>query len=472
MNILKEKNFAISVIMPVYNTEKYLREAMESIIGQTIGFEENVQVILINDASSDQSDLQCRKIKERYPENVEYISLSRNSGPSFCRNMGIELATGEYVVFTDSDDKWSANAFQRAVQLLKCESDKIDLVSVNLEYFDAYQKPHILNMENAIDIIVDINLDYKKIRTTVPCFIKSEVAKEYRFNEGQMFKEDTSYINKVILRQQRFGMLADDVKYYYRSRTDRTSLVQGWSGDKRYYLEAPRQLYDALYTESLKICGKFVPMMQFVIAYDSVIRFAEPITGLSDEELEQYYDILFHNIQCVDDKMFLEVNCIEVEIKKLLIAYKHNKELEDVCIYYKKKEIQYKEQEIRQQKNRCNCQIMKQFLQIKQDGTTIKDYFEKNRYYEVAIYGFSDLGELLYQELRDSQITVAYIIDRNAGHISADIPILHPGGKLKEVDVIVVTAVYDYVEIREKLCIGNNIPVISLEHVFRALMGR
>ena len=240
MNILKEKNFAISVIMPVYNTEKYLREAMESIIGQTIGFEENVQVILINDASSDQSDLQCRKIKERYPENVEYISLSRNSGPSFCRNMGIELATGEYVVFTDSDDKWSANAFQRAVQLLKCESDKIDLVSVNLEYFDAYQKPHILNMENAIDIIVDINLDYKKIRTTVPCFIKSEVAKEYRFNEGQMFKEDTSYINKVILRQQRFGMLADDVKYYYRSRTDRTSLVQGWSGDKRYYLESKK----------------------------------------------------------------------------------------------------------------------------------------------------------------------------------------------------------------------------------------
>ena len=67
------RNFKFSVIMPIYDVEEFLDEAIQSIINQTIGFKDNVQLILINDGSPDQSDVICKKYKELYPDNVLYI---------------------------------------------------------------------------------------------------------------------------------------------------------------------------------------------------------------------------------------------------------------------------------------------------------------------------------------------------------------------------------------------------------------
>lgn len=460
-----KNKFIISVIMPIYNTEKYLEEAVESVINQTISFEENIQLILVNDASSDHSDLLCNQYKDQYPNNVEYISLCENKGPSFCRNMGLDLASGRYVVFTDSDDKWSANAFERAVDFLEQNRSIIDLAAVNLEYFDALQAPHILNIDNLSDIIIDANQDYNKIRTTPHCFVKIEVAKQYKFNEKLFFREDTAYINSIILRQQRYGKLASDVTYYYRRRKDGTSIVQMLSKDKRYYLDAPKRLYDILYTESMKNYREFVPMMQFVIAYDTVVRFTEPINNLSDEELENYYEILYNNIQNVEDKFLLEVNYSDIETKKLLIAYKHNRELARFLISDKKKDKQLNEQWIRLQKTRCNYQMIKKMLQLRQQGKLLKNYFTENESYKIAIYGFADIGKLLYEELKNTEISIEYLIDRRADRISAEIPVVFPEEELKEVDLIVVTSVFYYAEIKEMLSKKTSIPVVSIEEV-------
>lgn len=457
--------FLMSVVIPVYNTEKYLEEAVESVINQTIGFEENIQLILVNDASSDHSGLLCNQYKNQYPDNVEYISLCENKGPSFCRNKGLDLVSGRYVVFTDSDDKWSANAFERAVDFLEQNRSIIDLAAVNLEYFDALQEPYILNIDNISDIIINTNQDYSKIRTTPHCFIKSEVAKQYKFDEKLFFREDTAYINSIILRRQRYGMLASDVIYYYRRRKDGTSIVQMLTKDKRYYLDAPKRLYDILYAESMKNYGELVSMIQFIIAYDTVMRFSGPVDNLLDEERERYYEILYNNIQHVDDKFLLEVNYSDIETKKLLIAYKHNKELARFIIGDKKKDKQLDDQWIRLQRIRCNYQIIKKMLQFRQQGKLLKNYFTENESYKIAIYGFADIGKLLYEELKNTEISVEYLIDRRADRISAEIPVVFPEEELKEVDFIVVTSPYYYADIKEMLSKKTSIPVASIEEV-------
>ena len=125
--------FKISVIIPVYKVEKYLEETILSVVNQTIGFE-NIQMILVNDGSPDNSEEICLKYKEMYPENVVYIK-QENSGVSAARNNGLKRATGEYINFLDSDDKYSENAFKVGYNMLK--EHNLDIVRFRIMFFDA-----------------------------------------------------------------------------------------------------------------------------------------------------------------------------------------------------------------------------------------------------------------------------------------------------------------------------------------------
>lgn len=106
-----------------------------------------------------------------------------------------------------------------------------------------------------------------------------------------------------------------------------------------------------------------------------------------------------------------------------------------------------------------------QWLHVRQEGKTLVEYFEKQGYKTVAIYGMKELGERLYDELQGSGITVEYIIDKNADQIYADVDVVTPDEELKPVDVIVVTAIYYFDEIEEMLSEKVDYPVISLEDI-------
>ena len=89
-----------SVIVPVYNAEKTLRRCVESIV---LGQERNIEVILVEDCSKDHSWELCLELAQEFP-NVTAVQNERNSGVSFTRNRGLELAQGDYILFVDSDD--------------------------------------------------------------------------------------------------------------------------------------------------------------------------------------------------------------------------------------------------------------------------------------------------------------------------------------------------------------------------------
>ena len=96
------KTYKVSVVTAVYNVEDYLEEMVESIIAQTIGFE-NIQLILVDDGSEDDSWAICERYMKQYPDNVVAIH-KENGGVSSTRNEGLKHVRGEYVNFTDSDD--------------------------------------------------------------------------------------------------------------------------------------------------------------------------------------------------------------------------------------------------------------------------------------------------------------------------------------------------------------------------------
>ena len=109
--------------------------------------------------------------------------------------------------------------------------------------------------------------------------------------------------------------------------------------------------------------------------------------------------------------------------------------------------------------------LLIQWLTLKQSNNSLENYFKARNFSKVAIYGMKELGQRLYEELRNSDIEVKYIIDKNADELYAEVDIVSPDGELDEVDVIVITAIHYYDEIKEVLASKVNCPIISLEEV-------
>lgn len=115
------KNPLISVVIPVYNTDPYLEKCLESVVNQTY---QNLQVIIINDGSTDNSAEICQKFSEK-DDRIEFIN-KQNEGVSIARNIGIEKSKGEWIYFLDSDDFLDLNAFEYLINIAK--SSKTDVI--------------------------------------------------------------------------------------------------------------------------------------------------------------------------------------------------------------------------------------------------------------------------------------------------------------------------------------------------------
>lgn len=113
----------ISVILPCYNKEKEIRECIESLLKQTLPLS-MLEFIFVDDASSDETCKIIREYEKIYPENILLVECEKNGHPGAARNIGLQYATGEYIVFVDSDDKVSENMIQKLyekIALYQCD---------------------------------------------------------------------------------------------------------------------------------------------------------------------------------------------------------------------------------------------------------------------------------------------------------------------------------------------------------------
>lgn len=116
----------ISVIVPVYNTEKFLPKCLDSLVSQTY---DDLEIILVDDCSSDNSLDILMSYQEKYPNKVKVISNKNNSGAATSRNNGLSIATGEYIGFVDSDDYVSRKMYEELLEA--CEETNSHLARTN-----------------------------------------------------------------------------------------------------------------------------------------------------------------------------------------------------------------------------------------------------------------------------------------------------------------------------------------------------
>lgn len=109
--------------------------------------------------------------------------------------------------------------------------------------------------------------------------------------------------------------------------------------------------------------------------------------------------------------------------------------------------------------------LLNRWLQIKQEGVSLVDYFHENEYKTIAVYGMGELGRRLCEELKGTDIQVKYAIDKNVNEIYSEVKLIGIEDFFEETDVIVVSAVFAFEEIKENLRVKTDIPIVSLEDV-------
>lgn len=221
---------AISVIVPVYNVEKYLNRCVDSILAQTFA---DFELILVDDGSPDQSGAIC----DEYTEKDSRIKVVHkgNGGASSARNTGLDIARGQYIVFVDSDDWVQREMLYSMIRLM--EVYNADIVEMGFyivrETIDELNK----NTEEEIvalnglkaaeslyeDTFFGINLLWGKLYS-------SSLFHELRFPEGRVC-EDISVVYKLFLKSKAIISSSKKVYYYYQSGE---SVMRGSFKAQRY----------------------------------------------------------------------------------------------------------------------------------------------------------------------------------------------------------------------------------------------
>ena len=110
--------------------------------------------------------------------------------------------------------------------------------------------------------------------------------------------------------------------------------------------------------------------------------------------------------------------------------------------------------------------MLNQWLLLKQEGKSLEKYFAENGYKTIAIYGMGEMGNRLYDELKNSSVVeIKYAIDKNAAGTYSELEVFDPDDEMTEVDAVIVTAIFAFDEIEDELSEKIQCPIISLEDV-------
>lgn len=207
-------NELVSIIVPVYNVEKYLEKCILSVLSQTYT---NIEVILVDDGSTDDS----LKICETYAKLDNRISVihKQNGGLSSARNAGLDIARGDFISFIDSDDyvdsRFIENLYNRIISdgsdIAVCEYSRVDEKGDSLPYIP-FNKDIVVNEDQFWNLFCSTKLSYCVISCNK--LYKARLWKNIRFKVGKL-NEDAFIIKEIISQCDKISLLSKQLYFYF-----------------------------------------------------------------------------------------------------------------------------------------------------------------------------------------------------------------------------------------------------------------
>ena len=191
----------VSVIIPVYNVEKYLKKCLDSLINQTYS---NLEIIVVNDGSTDNSSKIIKEYVKKY-KNIINIDID-NHGQGYARNLGLKKATGDYIMFLDSDDYLDLTIIEKLINNIKDS----DLAVCNLYKVINGQNELFVNYHDFGNNQISLMLSHPG---PVAKLYKKEILKNVKFLEN-VYYEDLSFTPVVALNTNKVSYVNEELYYY------------------------------------------------------------------------------------------------------------------------------------------------------------------------------------------------------------------------------------------------------------------
>lgn len=254
----------ISVIIPVYNAEKYVNDCVESVLAQNIM---EMEILLVDDCSTDGSSNVCRELASR-DDRIKFFQMPENRGPGVARNMALDYADGDYCTFVDADDLIAPDAYSTMIAFAKRHD--LDIVRCEMGRFsdDNPTPRHIFNSYQTEQIYSDP----ADLRQAALCVFSNPVREGEKqlnfggsacsaifhrrlFEEGgvrfprraHMLSEDFIFCFMTLLRAKRIGLLPKMFYYYRNNRQSRTRIPRADLLDRAF--ATGRYMYDLIEKE-------------------------------------------------------------------------------------------------------------------------------------------------------------------------------------------------------------------------------
>lgn len=251
---MSKENIAVSVIVPVYNAEKYLVKCLDSVVNQTL---KNVEIILVDDGSTDSSSEICKSYADK-DERIIYFK-KENEGLAAARQDGMERSSGEYIGFVDSDDWLELNMYERMYSVAKEEN--ADVVFCNA-FLDENEKdkihlePGVYDRDRIEKEILPRSLAGLTPKGTNSVIrwcnwlrlYKRSLIEENGLSFGRGFRrsQDLQLTFETALYAQKYVSLNDEYLYHNRTQNNASSLSRGYT---KNYWKLIRPLIDVLYKD-------------------------------------------------------------------------------------------------------------------------------------------------------------------------------------------------------------------------------
>ena len=274
---LNDEDFLISIVIPIYNAEKYLEECLTSIKNQTY---KNFEVILVNDGSIDNSESICKAFVESDTRFRYY--LKANGGASSARNLGLDNVKGDFITFIDSDDWIDENHLELLINSIKKTNSDI-VVSCYKEFdnnIDTYytivytkQEKNLLNFEkmNRDDFLTI----FPKLMSINVCFnnavaklFRKELVNNLRFDTSIKYGEDLDFYFSLYLNVESVSYV-DELTYVYRIHGDSTT-----SNFNQEYAEQELSIFKKMFKKIQEIglptihyFNKFQKLLKYRVDY-------------------------------------------------------------------------------------------------------------------------------------------------------------------------------------------------------------
>jgi glycosyltransferase involved in cell wall biosynthesis len=255
-NNSKNYEYQVSVIVPCYNVLDYVDKCLETLVQQTLTA---IEIISINDASTDETGARLDKWQSKYPKKIKVIHHQENLGLSFARNSGLAVAKGECIGFVDSDDYVDTTMFAKLYQALI--NNNADIAECG------YTQVHVItgtviNKKNKFNSIkLHKNNTLTRGLTAWKCLYKTNflMNNNIKFNESLYLYEDIAFTYDVIIKSTNIVYIKDKLYYYQLGRKEQITSLH----DKKVYIIF--KVFDYIATKLAPNCNNYELLNNFFI---------------------------------------------------------------------------------------------------------------------------------------------------------------------------------------------------------------